>query len=117
MRIIACDRAHAGAVLAILNEAIENSTALYDYRLRTPAMMDAWYDAKEQAGHPIIGVVDAAGELLGFGSYGRVSGLAGIQGTALSTHSMSNVLIAARVSAGCCWPNSLRWRCARITTC
>jgi L-amino acid N-acyltransferase YncA len=70
MRIIACDRAHAGAVLAILNEAIENSTALYDYRLRTPAMMDAWYDAKEQAGHPIIGVVDAAGQLLGFGSYG-----------------------------------------------
>ena len=70
MRIIACERAHSGAVLAILNEAIENSTALYDYRLRTPAMMDAWYDAKEQAGHPIIGVVDAAGQLLGFGSYG-----------------------------------------------
>jgi L-amino acid N-acyltransferase len=70
MRIIACDRAHSGAVLAILNEAIENSTALYDYRLRTPAMMDAWYHAKEQARYPIIGVVDAAGQLLGFGSYG-----------------------------------------------
>jgi L-amino acid N-acyltransferase YncA len=70
MRIIACDRSHSGAVLAILNEAIENSTALYDYRLRTPAMMDAWYDAKEQARHPVIGVVDAAGQLLGFGSYG-----------------------------------------------
>jgi L-amino acid N-acyltransferase YncA len=70
MRIIACERAHSGAVLAILNEAIENSTALYDYRLRTPAMMDAWYDAKEQARHPIIGVVDPAGQLLGFGSYG-----------------------------------------------
>jgi len=70
MRIIACERAHSGAVLAILNEAIENSTALYDYRLRTPAMMDAWYDAKEQARHPIIGVIDAAGQLLGFGSYG-----------------------------------------------
>ena len=70
MRVIACDRAHCGAVLAILNEAIENSTALYDYRLRTPAMLDAWYDAKEQARHPIIGVVDAADQLLGFGSYG-----------------------------------------------
>jgi L-amino acid N-acyltransferase YncA len=70
MRIIACDREHSGAVLAILNEAIESSTALYDYRVRTPAMMDAWYDAKEQARHPIIGVVDAAGQLLGFGSYG-----------------------------------------------
>lgn len=70
MRIIACDRSRSGAVLAILNEAIENSTALYDYRARTPAMMDAWYDAKEKGRHPVIGVIDDADELLGFGSYG-----------------------------------------------
>jgi L-amino acid N-acyltransferase len=70
MRIIACDRSRSGAVLAILNEAIENSTALYDYRARTPAMMDAWYDAKEKARYPVIGVIDDAEELLGFGSYG-----------------------------------------------
>ena len=56
--------------MAILNEAIENSTALYDYQARTPAMMDAWFDAKEQAQYPVIGVVDQAGQLLGFGSYG-----------------------------------------------
>lgn len=56
--------------MAILNDAIENSTALYDYRARTPAMMDAWFDAKEQAQYPVIGVVDQAGQLLGFGSYG-----------------------------------------------
>jgi L-amino acid N-acyltransferase YncA len=70
MRLIACDRSRSGAVLAILNEAIENSTALYDYQARTPAMMDAWYDAKEKARYPVIGVIDAADELLGFGSYG-----------------------------------------------
>jgi L-amino acid N-acyltransferase len=70
MRIIACDRSRSGAVLAILNEAIENSTALYDYRARTPAMMDAWYDAKAKARYPVIGVIDDADELLGFGSYG-----------------------------------------------
>jgi L-amino acid N-acyltransferase YncA len=70
MRIIACDRSRSGAVLAILNEAIENSTALYDYHARTPAMMDAWYDAKEKARYPVIGVIDDADELLGFGSYG-----------------------------------------------
>lgn len=70
MRIIDCDRSHAGPVLAIINEAIENSTALYDYHARTPAMMDAWFDAKQQARYPVIGVVDAAGQLLGFASYG-----------------------------------------------
>jgi phosphinothricin acetyltransferase len=70
MRIISCDRSRANAVLAILNEAIENSTALYDYQARTPAMMDAWYDAKERARHPVIGVVDDANVLLGFGSFG-----------------------------------------------
>jgi phosphinothricin acetyltransferase len=70
MRIIACGRSHAGAILAILNETIENSTALYDYRPRTPAMMDAWFDVKEKARYPVLGVVDAADRLLGFASYG-----------------------------------------------
>jgi L-amino acid N-acyltransferase YncA len=70
MRIISCGRSHSGAILGILNEAIDNSTALYDYRARTPAMMDAWFDAKEKARYPVIGVVDTADQLLGFGSYG-----------------------------------------------
>jgi L-amino acid N-acyltransferase len=70
MRIIACDRTHAAAILAIINDAIATSTALYDYNARTPAMMDAWFDAKQQAGYPVIGVVDDADALLGFGSFG-----------------------------------------------
>lgn len=70
MRIIQCDRSHAIDILAILNEAIANSTALYDYQARTPEMMTAWYDAKDKGGYPVIGVVDEAHRLLGFGSYG-----------------------------------------------
>ena len=50
-----CDRSRAGEILAILNEAIENSTALYDYRPRPLAAMDAWFDAKENGGYPVIG--------------------------------------------------------------
>ena len=70
MRIIACDRSYAGAILAILNDGIENSTAVYDYRARTPAAMDVWFDAKEQGRYPVLGVVDATDQLLGFASYG-----------------------------------------------
>ena len=70
MKIIRCDSSHAGAILAILNEAIVNSTALYDYQPRTPAMMLAWFEAKAKGRYPVIGAVNDAGELLGFASYG-----------------------------------------------
>lgn len=70
MRIIACNRSHAGAILAILNDVIENSAAVYDYRARTADTMEAWFDAKEKARYPVIGVVDTADQLLGFASYG-----------------------------------------------
>ena len=36
MKLIACEPArHSEAILAIFNEAIANSTALYDYQLRS----------------------------------------------------------------------------------
>ena len=70
MKLIRCDPSHAGAILAILNEAIINSTALYDYHPRTPAMMQTWFDAKTKGNYPVIGAVNDAGELMGFASYG-----------------------------------------------
>lgn len=71
MTIVECDRSRAAEILAILNEAIEHSTALYDYRPRPLASMDAWFDTKEKGGYPVIGLVDTTGALLGFGSYGQ----------------------------------------------
>lgn len=61
---------HAEAILAIFNEAILNSTALYDYKLRTPATMLAWFATKQEKNFPVIGIEDSTGKLLGFGSYG-----------------------------------------------
>src|SRR5262245_16505218 len=70
MPLIDCDTSHAAPILAILNDAIATSTALYDYRPRTPDMMDAWFDAKRKGNYPVIGVTSDAGELMGFASYG-----------------------------------------------
>jgi phosphinothricin acetyltransferase len=70
MKIVACSEGHADRILAILNEAIVNTTALYDYRPRTPEMMAAWFDSKRKGNYPIIGAASDAGELLGFGTYG-----------------------------------------------
>lgn len=71
VRLIDCSEAeHAAAILAILNDAIVTSTALYDYRPRTPENMRTWFLAKREGGFPVLGAVDAAGTLLGFASYG-----------------------------------------------
>lgn len=69
--IIQCTHAkHAQAILNIFNEAILNSTALYDYKPRELASMEPWFAAKEKGNFPVIGVEDANGTLLAFGSFG-----------------------------------------------
>ena len=71
MRVVDCSyEAHAGAILDILNEAIVNSTALYDYKPRAAASMRGWFEAKQASRFPILGAVDDAEHLLGFASYG-----------------------------------------------
>jgi phosphinothricin acetyltransferase len=70
MKVIRCDRSYSDQILAIFNEAIVNSTALYDYQARTPEMMEAWFTAKDKGNYPVIGVVSSEGNLTGFGSYG-----------------------------------------------
>jgi phosphinothricin acetyltransferase len=60
---------HAAAILEILNEAIANSTALYDYKPRPPESMVGWFKAKETGRFPVIGAI-ADEKLLGFASYG-----------------------------------------------
>lgn len=61
---------HARETLDILNEAIVNSTAIYDYVPRVPASMRAWFQAKEAGGYPVIGAIGEGGQLLGFATYG-----------------------------------------------
>lgn len=66
LNVVRCDfERHADAILAIFNEAIVNSTALYDYQPRTPQSMLPWFDAKRAGNFPVIGVEDADGGLLG----------------------------------------------------
>lgn len=71
MKIVSCTHArHAAQILDIFNEAILTSTALFDYKPRTPESMLAWFKAKEAGRYPVIGVEDEQGRLLGFSSYG-----------------------------------------------
>jgi L-amino acid N-acyltransferase YncA len=71
MTIIQCDfERHAQAILAIFNDAISNSTALYDYKPRTMEMMASWFETKLKGKYPVIGAQSDDGEFMGFASYG-----------------------------------------------
>ena len=70
MKLAPCTRAHAPEILAIFNDAILHTTALYEYEPRTPEFMAAWFETKERAGLPVIGAFADDGALAGFASYG-----------------------------------------------
>lgn len=56
MNWILCGREHLEAIRAIFNEAIVNSTVLFDYEPRPVEVMEAWFTAKEKAGLPVSGL-------------------------------------------------------------
>jgi L-amino acid N-acyltransferase YncA len=71
MKLVDCEpQRHSASILAIFNEAIVHSTALYDYKPRSAESMVGWFEAKTRGRYPVIGLEDESGTLVGFGSYG-----------------------------------------------
>ncbi|MEI8272030.1 MAG: N-acetyltransferase family protein [Paludibacter sp.] len=70
MDIRPCTEKQLAEILAIFNDAILNTTALYDYKTRTMETMFAWYEDKINHNYPIIGAFDEDNILLGFATYG-----------------------------------------------
>jgi phosphinothricin acetyltransferase len=57
------------AMLAIYNDAIINTTAVYDYQPRTADVQRQWFETKQAQRLPVFVAVDGA-TLVGFGSFG-----------------------------------------------
>ncbi len=71
-RIVSCNPdAHAAATREIFNDAILNTTALYDYKPWTETDVLKWFAGKASSGYPVIAAVDPDDVLLGFASYGQ----------------------------------------------
>jgi L-amino acid N-acyltransferase len=71
MKVISCQfKLHGQAILDIFNEAIVNSTALYDDEPRNLATIQTWFQIKAEHNYPIIGIEDSNGRLMGFSTYG-----------------------------------------------
>lgn len=70
MHFVTCTHdAHAPEILAILNDAILHSTALYEYAPRTQESMKEWFQTREEGHFPILGAIGESGQLLGFAGY------------------------------------------------
>lgn len=70
MKIIQCTSEYASQILEIFNDAILNTTALYDYQPWTMETMEIWFRTKAEHNFPVIAAVDDENRLLGFGTYG-----------------------------------------------
>jgi phosphinothricin acetyltransferase len=64
-------REDLGEILAIYNEVIRNSTAVYSEVEYTAERGARWFDAKAEQGLPFLVARDAAGGVAGFGTFGE----------------------------------------------
>jgi L-amino acid N-acyltransferase YncA len=103
-----CSIEHAPEILAIFNEAIATSTALYDYEPRTLASMGKWFETKESGNFPVIGSFAADGSLAGFATYGTFRAFAGYKYSVEHSvyvradkrgHGLGKILLAAIIQA------------------
>lgn len=65
--------AHAGdidAILAIYNDAVSNTLAIWNERTVDAANRAAWLAERQRAGYPVLVAIDAAGSVAGYASFG-----------------------------------------------
>ena len=58
------------AILEIVNDAILNTTAIYDYDVRTLNDQISWFQEKQEQDFPVIVATDKKNKVVGFGTYG-----------------------------------------------
>ncbi|KTT32790.1 acetyltransferase [Pseudomonas oryzihabitans] len=58
------------AILAIYNDAVANTTAIWNDNLVDLANRQAWFDLRADQGYPILVAEDANGEVVGYSSFG-----------------------------------------------
>ena len=69
MRIRDATDSDVPAILAIYNDVVSNTTAIYDERVSTFEERQAWFDVRRQKGLPVL-VGELNGEVVGFSGMG-----------------------------------------------
>ena len=81
------------AILAIYNDVIVHTTAVYEYQPHTLAMRTAWFNTKKEQGFPVF-VAEEDGTILGLSSIGPFRAWAAYQ------YSVENSIYVAKESRG-----------------
>ncbi|TRO15014.1 N-acetyltransferase family protein [Ectopseudomonas mendocina] len=68
--IVDASEADLPGILAIYNDAVQHTTAIWNETLVDLANRRAWLTERTAAGFPVLVARDAAGEVLGYASYG-----------------------------------------------
>ena len=68
--VIRCTAPHLPVIQEILNDAILNTTALYEYAPRSAEAMREWLAVSVRDGIPVIGIEWEPGVLAGFATWG-----------------------------------------------
>jgi phosphinothricin acetyltransferase len=70
MRIRDATKADLQAILAIYNDVVTNTTAIYDERPSTLDERQTWFDSRLRQGLPVL-AAELEGEVVGFSSFGE----------------------------------------------
>ncbi|MCY1275074.1 L-methionine sulfoximine/L-methionine sulfone acetyltransferase [compost metagenome] len=68
-------------ILAIYNDAVQNTTAIWNETLVDLANRRAWLAERTAAGFPVLVALNAQGEVLGYASYGTWRSIEGFRHT------------------------------------
>lgn len=69
MRVRAADRSDLPGILAIYNEVVASSTAIYTDQLSTLDERSDWFESRRRQGYPVLVAADG-GAVIGFASFG-----------------------------------------------
>lgn len=70
MKILDAEPRHQPGMLAIYNQVVADTTAIYRDAPATAEEREAWMDARQDAGFPVLVAQDDDGTVLGYASYG-----------------------------------------------
>jgi phosphinothricin acetyltransferase len=70
MQVRDADTTHIDGIVAIYNDAVENTTAIWNEKTVDAANRSAWLAERQRAGYPVLVAVDAQGGVAGYASFG-----------------------------------------------
>ncbi len=70
MQVLDADTTHIDGIVAIYNDAVRNTTAIWNEKTVDAANRAAWLADRQRAGYPVLVAIDAEGAVAGYASFG-----------------------------------------------